>query len=742
MTSNRIDRLPAVVSRRQVMTGVAGLTLAIALDRSSFSDAAELARDTDGASLSPWVTIAPDGAISIMSPATEMGQGSMTALPLILAEELDADWDKVRIVPVPVIEKLYGNPAFGGSITTAGSTAVAAYYDRLRIFGAQVRRVLLENAARKWGVPVEELHTEPSAVVHKNSGRRLGYGEIAGFAEIPAVAPEIKPEQLKKTSEFRLIGKDVMRVELPGKVNGTATYSIDLQVPGMIYGAVLESPVEGAMPEQFDESKVSAISGVIATVRLPYGVGVLAETPWAAFAGKAAVERSVIWSRTGKAWGFDSDKGIEAFATAAHDLAVPVTTDWFRQGDAAQALRNAATVIEAEYRCDYAYHAQMEPLNAIAHVSPLGDAVELWCGTQSPTMAVDTAARALGISREKVTLHYTLLGGGFGRRGHRDDDYIVHAVLLSKAAKRPVKMMWTREDDMRNGRLRPITAHYLRAGLDSAGQIVAWHQRLAGDRVIPYMDPIRYKLGGEKDTILMLGVELRSYDIANQYCGLIYRDTGVRTSPLRGIGYTANKFVTEAFLDEIAQKLGLDPVELRLALLKNTPRGRAVVERVAQMANWGAKRSVDRALGFAFIDYSNSLLAGVAEISVDRVEGRIKVHNFWCTIDCGIPVQPDNVVAQTQGSIVYGLGMALTERVSIKDGAVEQSNFYDYQVMRMKDIPDIHVEVIATDNHPTGAGQMGTPLVAPAVNNAFAALTGKRLRETPMTPERVKRSLG
>jgi len=210
-------------------------------------------------------------------------------------------------------------------------------------------------------------------------------------------------------------------------------------VPGMIYGAVLESPVEGAMPEQFDESKVSTISGVIATVRLPYGVGVLAETPWAAFAGKAAVERSVTWSRTGKAWGFDSDEGIEAFATAARDLGVPVTTDWFRQGDAAQALRNAATVIEAEYRCDYAYHAQMEPLNAIAHVSPLGDAVELWCGTQSPTMAVDTAARALGISREKVTLHYTLLGGGFGRRGHRDDDYIVHAVLLSEAAKRPVK---------------------------------------------------------------------------------------------------------------------------------------------------------------------------------------------------------------------------------------------------------------------------------------------------------------
>jgi isoquinoline 1-oxidoreductase subunit beta len=527
MRAPRAVQSQATVSRRQVMTGVAGLTFAIALDRTSFADAAELARDPGGARVTPWVSVAPDGIMSIMSPAAEMGQGSMTSLPLILAEELDADWNDVRIVPVPMIEKIYGNPAFGGALTTAGSTAVTAYYDRLRIFGAQARRVLMENAASKWGVPIEELHTEPSVVVHQRSARRLGYGEIASFAKIPGVAPEIKPEQLKKPNEFRLIGKDVMRVELPTKVNGSALYSIDLQVPGMIYGAVLESPVDGATPEQFDESKVKATPGVIATVRLPFGIGVLAETPWAAFDAKATVAESITWSRTGKAWGFDSDEGLESFAMAARDLATPVTTDWFEQGKASQALYDAATVIEAEYRCDYAYHAQMEPLNALASVSPAGDAVELWCGTQSPTMAVDTAAKALGISREKVNLHYTLLGGGFGRRGHRDDDYIVHAVLLSKAAKRAVKMIWTREDDIHNGRLRPITAHYLRAGLDAGGKIVAWHQRLAGDRVIPYMDPIRYKLGGERDGILMLGVELRSYDIANQYCGLIYRDSGV-----------------------------------------------------------------------------------------------------------------------------------------------------------------------------------------------------------------------
>ena len=301
----------------------------------------------------------------------------------------------------------------------------------------------------------------------------------------------------------------------------------------------------------------------------------------------------------------------------------------------------------------------MEPLNATASVSPAGDSAEVWCGTQSQTMALDAVAKSLGISREKVKLNYMLLGGGFGRRGHRDEEFIVDAVLLSKHAKKPVKVLWTREDDVHNGRLRPITAHYLRAGLDPSGKVVGWHQRVAGDRVTPYQDPVRYEIAKHKDFILMLGVEMRSYDIPNQYCGLIYRDTGVRTSSLRGIGFTANKFVSEAFMDEIALKRGIDPVALRLELLKNTPRGQAVVRRVAEMADWGKKRD-GRGTGFAFIDYSDSLIGAVAEISIDRKSGRIIVHNFWCAIDCGRAVQPDNVIAQTESSIVYGLGMALT----------------------------------------------------------------------------------
>ncbi len=731
--------LSSSVSRRQMMVGAAGLTFALALGRSRVARAATLAAERTGKTLSPWVSIAPDGTITIMSAATEMGQGSMTSLPLIIAEELDADWQKVRIVPAPPIEAIYGNPGFGGTMYTAGSNAVTSYFRPLRTFGAQVRRVLLDNAARHWSVPVEELTTEPSVVVHAKSGRRLSYGEIAAFAEIPAKPPEIKPEDLKKPSQFRLIGKDVMRVELPSKVNGSATYGIDVQVPGMLYGAVLRAPVEGSVPHKIDDAKAKAVAGVTAIVRLPHGVGVLADTPWAAFAAREELTRSVTWTRTGTAWGFDSDQGLERFAADAKNLQRPAA-DWSRQGDARAEIQKAASIMEAEYRCDYAYHGQMEPLNAVASVSPAGDAAEIWAGTQSQTMATEAPAKYLGISRDKVKLHDLLMGGGFGRRGNRDVDFIMDAVMLSKESGRPVKVLWTREDDVHNGRFRPISAHYLRAGFDASGKITAWHHRIAVDRVGPYMDPIRFQATGGRDFIAMLGGEPRGYDVPHQLVEHLYRDTGVRTNPLRGISFLANKFATEGFIDEIAGKRGVDPLAFRLELLKGTPRAHKVVERVAQMAEWGRKRD-GRALGLAYIDYSGSQVAGIAEVSLDRASGQIKLHNFWCTLDCGIAVQPDNVVAQTESSIVYGIGVTMTERISIKNGIVEQSNFYDYHMPRMNEVPPMHIEVIQTDNHPTGAGQMATPLVAPAIVAAVAQLTGVRLRHTPFTPDRVKKAL-
>jgi isoquinoline 1-oxidoreductase beta subunit len=735
---NGMNSLNAPLSRRQVMIGAAGLSFAVALG--TRAGAATLAAERTGKALSPWVSIAPDGTITIMSAATEMGQGSMTSLPLIIAEELDADWSRVRIVPAPPIDAVYGNPGFQGMMYTAGSNAVTSYYRPLRTFGAQVRAVLIANAAKKLGVPIEELTTEPSVVMHAKSGRRLTYGDIAAFAEVPDKAPEIKPEQLKKPGEFRLITKDVMRVELPSKVNGSAIYSIDVQVPGMLYATVLRAPVEGSVPDRIDDAKAREIKGVVKVVRMPYGIGVLAETPWAAFEAREALTRSVTWSRTGTAWGFDSDQGMERFAADARNPQRGAT-EWSRVGDLRGEMPKAASTMEAEYRCDYAYHAQMEPLNAVASVSPAGDAVEIWAGTQSQSIACEAPAKLLGIPRDRVKLHDLLMGGGFGRRGNRDVDFIIDAVMLSKEAGRPVKVMWTREDDVHNGRFRPISAHYVKAGFDGAGKLTAWHHRIAVDRVGPYMDPVRYQMSGGKDFIAMLGADLRGYDVPHQLIEQLYRDTGVRTNPLRGISFTANRFVTESFLDEIARKRGIDPVAYRLDLLKDTPRGIKTVERVAQMADWGRKRD-GRALGFAYLDYSGTLTAGIAEVSLDRGSGQIKVHNFWCTIDCGVAVQPDNVAAQTESSIVYGLGLALTERISVKNGAVEQSNFYDYHVPRMNEVPEMHIEVIQTDNHPTGAGQMATPLVAPAIAGAVASLTGVRLRHSPFTPDRVKQALG
>ena len=416
------------------------------------------------------------------------------------------------LFPRRPVDAIYGNPGFAGMMYTAGSNAVTSYFKPLRIFGAQVRRVLIENAAKKLGVPLEQLTTEPGVVVHRASGRRLAYGEIAAFAEVPEKAPDIKPEQLKKTSEFRLIGKDVMRVELPTKVNGSARYSIDQQVPDMLYGAVIRAPVEGSAPDKINDAKAKAVSGVLDVVRLPYGVGVLAETAWAAFAGRQALE--ITWTRHGQAWGFDSDKGMELFAAAARNPNTQAT-DWSKAGDVRAEMPKAASFMEAEYRCDYAYHAQMEPLNATAVVSSSGDSAEIWCGTQSQTMAVEAVGKVLGIPRDKVKLHDTLLGGGFGRRGHRDEEFIIDAVLMAKEAKRPVKVMWTREDDVRNGRHRPISAHYVKAGFDASGTLLAWHHRVAGDRVTPFMDPVRFERA-KKDFILMLGTDLKGYDVPHQ----------------------------------------------------------------------------------------------------------------------------------------------------------------------------------------------------------------------------------
>ena len=734
-----------MTTRREFMVGAAGLTFTVLMD----GCAALRTEERGGAALAPapadgsvkvnaWASLSTDGTIYIANPAVEMGQGSQTAIPLIIAEEMDADWSRVRIVPAAPDDKVYGNPGFRGLMYTAGSATVTGYWDVARTFGAQVRRVMMENAARIWNVPLAELSTEPSTVVHAKSGRRLGYGEIAAVAQLPAVAPAIKPEELKQPGQYRLIGKDVMRVELPSKVDGSAQYSIDVQLPGMLYGAVLRGPVEGSAPLAIDDSRSRAIPGVVSIVRMPFGVGVIAETPWAAFGAKDALE--VSWDRRARAFGHDSARAPALYAAAARDL-TRSGKPWDSAGDAPGAMQKAAKIYESEYICDYTYHAQMEPLNSVASVSAAGDACEIWCGTQSQTMAVAAVAKALGIPPEKVKLNLMLLGGGFGRRGHRDEEFVVDSVLLSKEVKRPVKVLWTREDDVKNGRFRPLSVHYLRAGLDGAGRIVAWQHRVACDEITAFQDPVRYKGGGERDFLAMAGSELRTYDIPNRLSEQLPQQTGIRTSSLRGIGFGPNKFATEAFLDEIAVRHGLDPVDLRLQLLKNTPRGQAVVREVVAMSEYRRARP-GRGLGFSFIDYAGTMVAAVAEASVDRKSGKITVHDFWLALDPGIAVQPDNVIAQTESSIIYGLGLSLTERISFKDGVVQERNIRDYGVPRLEDIPELHLKLLSTPNRPTGAGQMATPIVAPVIASAVYAASGARVRHTPFLPERVLTALG
>jgi isoquinoline 1-oxidoreductase subunit beta len=731
-----IDRTKlAAPSRRDFMVGAAGATFAFAIGEGA--NAAVLGPEGAGKTMSPWVTISADDTVAIMSPAAEMGQGSLTSLPLILAEELDADWAKVRIVVAPPNDELYKNPGFG-YMYTAGSNAVTSYFKPLRQFGAQVRKVLLANAAKHWNVPVEELATEPNVVVHAKSGRRLSYGEIAAFAELPAKAPEVAESELKKPEQFRLIGTSMMRIELPQKINGSAQYSIDVQVPGMLYGAILRAPVEGAGPDQIDDARARAVPGVLEIVRLPYGVGVIADKPWAAFNAKAALD--VIWSRTGKAWGFDSDEALVAFAAAARDFSQP-TKLWGKEGDAPAALKTATSVIEAEYRNDLVYHAQMEPLNAVASVSPDGSSCEVWCGVQSKTIAVTVAADALGIKPDKIVYHDMLMGGGFGRRGHRDEEYVHDAVVLSNAVKKPVKVMWTREDDVHNGRFNPLSAHYLRAGFDASGRFVAFHHRKACDEVTAFQDPVRFERLKGRDGIAFNGLDAPYYEIPNRLGEAVPRESGLRTSSLRGIAHLTNIFAIESFMDELARKRGIDPTAFRRELVKSNPRAIAIIDRVAAMADWGKKRD-GTALGFTYMNYSGTQIALAVEVVLDRKTGALRVPKVWTALDPGIAVQPDNVVAQTESSIIYGLGFALTERITIADGAVQESNFYDYRVPRMNEIPEMAIEVISTNNHPTGVGQMATPLVAPAIANAVAEMTGVRLRQTPMTPDRVKQALG
>jgi isoquinoline 1-oxidoreductase beta subunit len=733
--------------RKFLKSSAAGMTLAFAVGIDSV--ALLPARAQADRLLKPnlWLTIARDGTITIVSPAAELGQGTTTTLPAVLADELDADWAKVRIVmPDWHDDAAYGNPFSGDDqrskprahdFNTTASFATRGYFKPMRIAGAQARRVLLDAAAQKWGVPIAELATEPSVVVHRTSGRRLSYGEIAAFAKQPAELPKIEASDLKLPSAFRFIGNDVPRLDVPAKTTGAAEYAIDVKVPGMVYAAVLHSPYEGGHPQAIDDRLAREVEGITDVVRLPAGVAVIGTSVEATRAAKNKLK--VAWSAAPTAT-YDSERALADYAASVRDPARAGVT-YFSTGDARAAIKAAASVFRSEvYRTHYVYHAQMEPLNAVASVNADGKSAEIWCGTQSPSLLLNDVATALAIERRNVTLHHYFLGGGYGRRGG-PQDVPVEAALIAKAVGKPVKLIWSREDDIGAGRFRPMTAQLIEAGFDRDGKLVAWHHRIAAESVRVYREMLTGGRSLSTESIVMRGSILPQYPIANHLSEQVMQPAGARLSSLRGVGTGANSFVVESVIDEIAHIKDEDPVAFRLELSAGQPRVQKLIHAVAEMSDWTRKRE-GTALGIAVVEKEETLEAAVAEVSVDRSSGRIKVHNFWAAIDAGLAVQPKNLAAQTEGGIIYGLGHILRERITIKDGRVQQTNFSDYLVPRMSDIPHIEVRVISTDHPPTGVGENGVAVVGGAVGNAVAALTGARLRELPFAPERVRDALG
>ena len=708
------------ISRRGVLAGGMSFCLALGIDGLRRVAPAQ-AKTMANAQVTPWVRIARDGIVTIYSAGAEMGQGSMTSLALIVAEELDADWSKVKIEFAPADADIYGYTFQNQRMMAiVGSRAVQLYYSNLRTAGAQVRKVLLANAAEKWGVDAATLKTEPGAVVNPANGARLGYGEIAAFGKIPATLPAVDAKELKARKDFRLIGKTIPRRDTPAKVNGSAVYAIDVRLPGMVYATSLHSPVHTGQPESWNDADIKKLPGVIATVRLPNGVAIVAQHFERAMAARSALKAT--WKK-GAAESFNSERALEDYVKV-HDDAKAQTTEIDKKGDVNAAFAGAAKTHKAEFRSDYGYHAQMEPLNAVVRINAAGDKAEVWEGSQAPDATRNEVAKALGLQPADVTMHQCYMGGGFGRRSL--GDYAAECARIAKEVRRPVKLVWTREEDIAHGMFRPQSFQCLEAAQDASGKIVGW----------------KHCVVGEGGVLLHTGIRPLYYDIPNQNIERRGVSHGIRLKHWRAVGHVFNTFAIESLVDQMAADAGIDPLEFRYQRMSITPKAKKCFETVAQMCDWTTKRPDGRALGVSVTERSGSLGAGVVEISLDRQSGKIRVHKVWAAIDGGVIVTPGPAKANVESAILYGLSSMLHERVTMKDGAVEQSNFHDYNLMRMSDLPEeMHVAFVDVDTRPTGLGEIGNPFIGGAISNAFFKLTGKRLRHMPFTPDRVLATL-
>ena len=663
-----------------------------------------------------FVRIGTDERVTVIVNHSEMGQGVYTSLPMLLADELDADWTKVGFEAAPVDPK-YNHPAFGVQMT-GGSSSVYSGLQQFREAGAAARAMLIAAAAQQWNVDASTCLTESGAVFNKK-GQKLTYGHLTTAA---AKLPPPEHVQLKDPKTFKLIGKPIKRLDTPEKLNGEAVFGIDVKLPGMLTAVIARPPIFGATMKSFDDSRARSMPGVKKIVAIPAGVAVIADTFWQAKTARDAVR--VEWDE-GSMQNFNTSEMMHQFRERAKSPGTSVRQD----GDATAALASAAKKIAAVYEVPYLSHLMMEPLNCAVDLR--ADSCEVWTGSQFQTIDRANAAKIAGLPPEKVQLHTTFLGGGFGRRATPQSDFVVEAVHVAKAAGVPVKVIWTREEDMAGGWYRPAFLHAIEGGIDASGNAVSWRSRLVGQSIMAGTPFAAVMMKGKDyDPASVEGVDDLPYEIPNLAVESHQAEIKVPVQWLRSVGHSHTAFATECFVDELAGLAQKDPYQFRRALLQKHPRHLGVLDLAAQKAGWGKPlpKGMGRgiAVHFAFESYS----AHVAEVSVE--DGNVRVHRMVCAIDCGQYVNPGIIAAQTEGGAIFGASAALFQELTFENGRLQQTNFNTFPVMRMNECPQIETHIVDNHEKSGGIGEPGVPCAAPAIANALFAATGKRIRKLPI----------
>jgi len=705
-------------SRRHFLTASAvasaGLIVGIVLPVRSAHSAA-LAAAASRFQPNAFIRITPDNIVTIIVGMSEMGQGVLTALPQLVAEELEADWRTVRFEQAPS-DPVYAN-ALQETQATGGSTSIEAFWEPMRTAGATAREMLIASAADIWKVDKSSCRAEKGWVVHA-SGRRMSYGRLAGRA---ATMPTPTNVILKARRDFTIIGKGERRLDSPAKVNGTALFGLDVHLPGMLVAVVARSPVIGGKVASFDGTRAKAITGVRHVLQLGSSIAVVADSYWTAKTARDVLD--IAWDDGGNA-----GLSTATISKALSDLVDHPAVIARKEGDVTTARITKS--LTAEYEVPYLAHACMEPMNCTAWVKP--GSVEIWGPTQAPGDAQTQIGKRLGLDPKQVQVHTTFLGGGFGRRYAQD--FVIDAVELSKAVGAPVQLVYSREDDIKGQFYRPAALARLAAGLDESGTPVSLLARTACSSIaLVAGDPMKDGIDGSA----VQGLKHWPYEISNIQVEWADYEPGITVWYMRSVGHSQNTFFVESFIDEMAHAAGKDPFDYRHALLSSKPRHRKVLELAAEMAGWRQPPSSGRARGIAVADFWGTHVAEVAEVSLSS-DGRPRVHRVVCAVDCGVTVNPEIIKRQMKSAIIFALSSTLYGKITLKNGRVEQSNFHDYPILRINDAPEIEVHIVHSDEKPTGIGEPGTPPLAPAVVNALFALTGKRIRKLPLDPAELR----